>query len=68
MVAVSHPMANRVGYFSVSNISAGLFGLPVGFVVMYVVSLMTPAPSAELQKFIDEVRHPRGKTMMEEKG
>ncbi len=34
---------------------------------MYVVSLMTPAPSSELQKFIDEVRRPRGKTMMEEK-
>ena len=67
MVAISHPMANRVGWFSVSNISAGLFGLPVGFIVMYVVSLMTPAPSSELQKFIDEVRRPRGKTMMEEK-
>jgi cation/acetate symporter len=66
-VALSHPMANRVGWFSVSNISAGLFGLPVGFIVMYVVSLMTPAPSSELQKFIDEVRKPRGKTMMEEK-
>ena len=66
-VALSHPMANRVGWFSVSNISAGLFGLPVGFIVMYVVSLMTPAPSSELQKFIDEVRRPRGKTMMEEK-
>jgi O-antigen/teichoic acid export membrane protein len=67
MVALSHPMANRVGWFSVSNISAGLFGLPVGFIVMYVVSLMTPAPSAEMRKFIDEVRRPRGKTMMEEK-
>jgi cation/acetate symporter len=66
-VALSHPMANRVGWFSVSNISAGLFGLPVGFIVMYVVSLMTPAPSSELQKFIDEVRRPRGKTLMEEK-
>ncbi|MBM3607790.1 MAG: cation acetate symporter [Alphaproteobacteria bacterium] len=67
VVPLSHPMANRVGWFSVSNISAGLFGLPVGFIVMYVVSLMTPAPSSELQKFIDEVRRPRGKTMMEEK-
>jgi cation/acetate symporter len=67
MVALSHPMANRVGYFSVANISAGLFGIPVGFLVMYLVSLMTPAPSRELQNFIDEVRRPRGKTMMEEK-
>ncbi|MFZ4808911.1 MAG: sodium:solute symporter family protein [Hyphomicrobiaceae bacterium] len=67
MVGIRHPMANRVGYFNVANISAGLFGLPVGFVVMYLVSLMTPAPSRELQNFIDEVRKPRGKTMMEEK-
>ncbi len=67
VVAVSHPMANRVGYFSVANISAGLFGLPVGFIVMYLVSLVTPAPSKELQNFIDEVRRPRGKQMMEEK-
>ncbi len=34
---------------------------------MYVVSLMTPAPSKELQDFIDEVRKPRGKTLMDEK-
>ncbi len=67
VVGVSHPMANRVGYFSVANISAGLFGLPVGFIVMYLVSLVTPAPSKELQNFIDEVRRPRGKQMMEEK-
>ena len=67
LVALSHPMANKVGWLSVSNISAGLFGLPAGFIVMYLVSLMTPAPSKELQDFIDEVRRPRGKTMMEEK-
>jgi len=66
-VALSHPMANKVGWFSVSNISAGLFGLPVGFIVMYVVSLMTPAPSAEMRQFIDDVRRPRGGTLMEEK-
>jgi cation/acetate symporter len=67
LVATAHPMANKVGWFNVANISAGLFGLPVGFIVMYVVSLMTPAPSRELQDFIDEVRRPRGKQLMEEK-
>ena len=41
--------------------------LPVGFVVMYVVSLLTPAPSKALQDLIDDVRMPRGKTIMEEK-
>lgn len=47
-------------WFGVANISAGLFGLPVGFIVMIGVSKMTPEPSAEMQAFIDEVRRPRG--------
>ena len=63
----SAALASKVGWFNVNNISSALFGLPVGFAVMIVVSLMTPAPSKEMQEFIDEVRRPRGKTMMEEK-
>jgi cation/acetate symporter len=51
----------------VANISAAIFGLPVGFAVMVIVSLMTPAPSKEMQDFIDEVRKPRGETIMQEK-
>ena len=34
--------------------------MPLGFLVIYVVSLMTKAPSAEMQAFIDEIRKPRG--------
>ncbi|HEX2257301.1 MAG TPA: cation acetate symporter, partial [Afifellaceae bacterium] len=51
----------------VANISAAVFGLPVGFAVMIIVSLMTPAPSKEMQDFIDEVRRPRGDTLLQEK-
>jgi cation/acetate symporter len=51
----------------VANISAAIFGRPVGFLVMVVVSLMTPAPSAEMQSFIDEVRRPRGAALLQEK-
>jgi cation/acetate symporter len=47
-------------WFGVANISAGLFGMPVGFIVMIVVSKITPEPSAEMQAFIDEIRRPRG--------
>lgn len=54
-------------WWGVRNISAGLFGLPVGFFVMVVVSLMTPAPSKEMQDFIDQVRKPKGRTLMGEK-
>ena len=54
-------------WWGVKNLSAAAFGLPVGFVVMIVVSLLTKAPSKELQDFIDELRVPGGKTLMEEK-
>ncbi len=67
-VAVNHPMASRVGWFSVANISAALFGLPVGFAVMFIVSQFTAQPSAEMQAFVDEVRRPKGKTLMGEQG
>jgi cation/acetate symporter len=51
----------------VKNLSAAAFGLPVGFVVMYVVSKLTQEPSLEMQNFIEEIRIPSGKTIMEEK-
>ena len=53
--------------WGVANISAGIFGIPLGFIVTYLVSIVTPAPSAEMQEFIKELRIPSGKTMMEEK-
>ncbi|MCT8970664.1 sodium:solute symporter family protein [Microbaculum marinisediminis] len=52
-------------WFGVANISAALFGLPIGVIVMVVVSLFTPAPSKEVQDLVDELRKPRGGTMME---
>ena len=51
----------------IQNISAAIIGLPFGVAVMIIVSLMTPAPSREMQDFIDEIRRPRGPTMMVEK-
>jgi cation/acetate symporter len=67
-VLASHPLQSRVGWLNINNISSAAFGLPVGFLVMVVVSLMTPAPSKELQQFIDDCRRPKGKTLMDEKG
>jgi cation/acetate symporter len=64
---LAHPLANKVGWFNLNNINCGLLGMPVGFLVIYVVSLMTPEPSKELQAFIDEIRKPRGGTVLEEK-
>jgi cation/acetate symporter len=64
---LAHPMANKVGWFNLNNINCGLLGMPLGFLVIYVVSLMTKAPSAEMQAFVDEIRKPRGNTVLQEK-
>jgi cation/acetate symporter len=63
----ANPLANKVGWFDLNNINCGLLGMPLGFLVIYVVSLMTKEPSKELQNFIDEIRKPRGQTVLEEK-
>ncbi len=52
-------------WFGVRNISSALFGLPAGFIAMIVVSLLTAAPSKQMQDFIDEIRRPKGKELME---
>jgi cation/acetate symporter len=66
-VLISHPLASKVGYFNVANISAGLFGIPIGFLTMFIVSKFTTAPTKELQSFIDDIRRPRGGAVMIEK-
>jgi cation/acetate symporter len=63
----TNPMANRVGWFDLNNINCGLLGMPLGFLVIYVVSLVTKRPSAEMEALIDEIRKPRGNTVLEEK-
>jgi cation/acetate symporter len=64
---LAHPLANKVGWFNLNNINCGLLGMPLGFLVIYVVSQFTKAPSAEMQAFVDEIRKPRGRTVLEEK-
>ena len=64
---LAHPLANKVGWFNLNNINCGLLGMPLGFLVIYVVSLFTKAPSAEMQAFVNEIRRPRGRTVIEEK-
>jgi cation/acetate symporter len=65
--SAANPMANRVGWFDLNNINCGLLGMPLGFLVMIVVSLFTKEPSREMQALIDEIRKPRGRTVLEEK-
>lgn len=64
---LAHPLANKVGWFNLNNINCGLLGMPLGFLVIWLVSLITPEPSKEMQAYIDEIRKPRGNTILEEK-
>ncbi len=64
---LAHPLANKVGWFNLNNINCGLLGMPLGFLVIYVVSLMGKEPSAQMQAYVDEIRKPRGRTVLEEK-
>jgi cation/acetate symporter len=53
-------LTNNATWWGIKNISCGMFGIPVAFAVTIVVSLLTKAPSKEMQDFIDSVRVPRG--------
>jgi cation/acetate symporter len=54
---VSSPIVDSI-WWGIQPISAGLFGVPLGFAVIIVVSLLTPAPGAEVQEFVEHVRYP----------
>jgi cation/acetate symporter len=45
-------------WWGILPISAGLFGVPLGFAVIIIVSLLTPAPKAEIQELVEHVRYP----------
>jgi cation/acetate symporter len=47
-------------WWGIRNISCGLFGIPLAFVVTWLVSLVTAPPSKEMQDFIDSIRVPKG--------
>ncbi|WP_332778453.1 sodium:solute symporter family protein [Polaromonas sp.] len=45
-------------WWGIDPISAGLFGVPVGFVVMVLVSLVTPPPEQKAQDLVEHIRYP----------
>jgi cation/acetate symporter len=65
--SAANPMQSRVGWFGLNNINCGLLGMPLGFLVMWLVSYMGKEPSKEMQAFVDEIRRPRGRTVLQEK-
>jgi cation/acetate symporter len=63
----TNPLQSKVGWFGMNNILCGLIGMPLGFLVIIVVSLLDKEPSREMQAYVDEIRKPRGRTVLEEK-
>jgi cation/acetate symporter len=45
-------------WWDIQPISAGIFGIPLGFLVIILVSLVTPKPDKETQELVDHVRYP----------
>lgn len=45
-------------WWGILPISAGVFGVPLGFAVIILVSLVTPAPSRKVQELVEHVRYP----------
>ena len=45
-------------WWGIQPISAGVFGVPAGFAVMAVVSLLTPRPSAKAGELVETIRFP----------
>jgi cation/acetate symporter len=45
-------------WWGIQAISAGLWGVPLGFAVIIIVSLLTPAPGKETQDLVEHVRYP----------
>ena len=45
-------------WFDIAPISAGVFGVPLGFALVILVSLVTPGPDEKTQALIEFVRYP----------
>jgi len=54
---VTSPIADNI-WWGIQPISAGLWGVPLGFIVIIVVSMLTPAPNREVQELVEHVRYP----------
>ncbi|MBL8473129.1 MAG: cation acetate symporter [Rhodocyclaceae bacterium] len=58
---ITHPFfggSMAAAWFGISPISAGIFGIPVGFAVLIVVSLLSREPDAQTLDLVDQIRYP----------
>jgi cation/acetate symporter len=45
-------------WFGIQSIAAGVWGVPLGFLTIVVVSLLTPPPPRATQEFVKQIRYP----------
>jgi cation/acetate symporter len=45
-------------WWDINPISAGIFGIPAGFIGVFIGSMISAAPSKEVQDLVDHVRYP----------
>ena len=45
-------------WWDIQPISAGLFGVPIGFAVIFIASLLTAPPRKDTQELVEHVRYP----------
>ncbi len=57
LFGVTDPIADYT-WLGILPISAGVFGVPLGFAVIIIVSLLTPAPKQDIQELVEHVRYP----------
>ena len=48
-----------VSWFGTQTIASAIFGLPVGFLTIWIVSLLTAPPPREVQDLVVSVRYPK---------
>ncbi|MEY3252871.1 MAG: hypothetical protein RL227_1844 [Pseudomonadota bacterium] len=54
---VTSPIADNT-WWGMQPIAAGVFGVPLGFAVIIIVSLLTKAPNEKIQELVEHVRYP----------
>ena len=45
-------------WWGISDVSAGVFGIPAGFITLVLVSLCTPVPDAATRRLVEQIRYP----------
>ncbi|MBW8307953.1 MAG: cation acetate symporter [Thiobacillus sp.] len=60
-MVITYPFFGGVAaneWFAIKPIAAGVFGMPIGFLGVIIGSLISRAPSLEIQQLVDHVRYP----------